>query len=132
MAQASGGSHTALQARRWHLVGNAVSVVVAEWIGQRLADPLRYKYCAGLRDQSFPWEAAPDRALVDNAGALCRRRLQAELDFMVGIQELCGSSSDPCAIGPPPHAGKNPSKAQKNDRMLHTGCTSVLMLDICN
>jgi DNA (cytosine-5)-methyltransferase 1 len=34
---------------RWSLVGNAVSVPVAEWIGSRLRDPGRYDHC---RDRS--------------------------------------------------------------------------------
>lgn len=32
----------AAQRQRWHLVGNAVSVPVAEWLGQRLANPSTY------------------------------------------------------------------------------------------
>ena len=39
------------QAARWGLVGNAVSVPVAKWLGERLAEPHRYKYYLGAKDR---------------------------------------------------------------------------------
>ena len=42
-----------MQAEQWKLIGNAVSVDVARWIGQCLWSPLRYKYAAGAQDYPF-------------------------------------------------------------------------------
>ena len=42
-----------LQAEQWKLIGNAVSVDVARWIGECLNHPWRYKYTAGAQDQPF-------------------------------------------------------------------------------
>lgn len=42
-----------LQAHRWALLGNAVSVPVAAWLGQCLANPFRHKYYLGSKDRKF-------------------------------------------------------------------------------
>ena len=42
-----------MQAEQWKLVGNAVSVDIAKWLGQCLSHPLRHKYSAGIQDQPF-------------------------------------------------------------------------------
>lgn len=39
-----------LQSRRFKLIGNAVSVPVARWLGERLREPHRHKYVTGPRD----------------------------------------------------------------------------------
>ncbi|HRP95479.1 MAG TPA: DNA cytosine methyltransferase [Rhodocyclaceae bacterium] len=44
---------------RWGLVGSAVSVPVAQWIGERLLDPLRYE---PERDHEFPTVGSCPRA----------------------------------------------------------------------
>jgi DNA (cytosine-5)-methyltransferase 1 len=55
------------QAVRWKLVGNAVTVGVAAWLGQRLADPGRYdaseatRLAAGERWPSAAWGADGER-----------------------------------------------------------------------
>ena len=41
------------QTLRWALLGNAVSVDVARWLGQRLAAPFRYKYMLGPKDRKL-------------------------------------------------------------------------------
>ena len=67
---------------RWSLVGSAVSVPVAQWIGDRLASPLAYDLC---RDSGFPaLGKAPKAARFDG-----KRR------FAVRI------STDPLGIRPP-------------------------------
>ncbi|CAL8466241.1 g5777 [Coccomyxa elongata] len=38
---------------RWSLLGNAVSVPVAAWLGERLANPHTHKYVLGPRDRRF-------------------------------------------------------------------------------
>lgn len=43
-----------LQIERWALLGNAVSVNVAKWLGLRLLSPHQLKYSAGSQDQCFP------------------------------------------------------------------------------
>ena len=43
--------HLSTQAKRWQLVGNAVSVPVARWLGERLAQPHRLKYILGAKDR---------------------------------------------------------------------------------
>lgn len=48
--------------RRWALVGNAVSVPVAAWLGRRLADPGRY---TGDRDRPMPARRWPNGARFD-------------------------------------------------------------------
>jgi len=48
------------QAHRWALLGNAVSVQVAAWIGKALMHPHRHKY-QGARDRRFiGMSIAPD------------------------------------------------------------------------
>ena len=42
-----------MQARRFKLIGNAVSVPVARWLGQRLANPYQHKYITGARDKKM-------------------------------------------------------------------------------
>ena len=39
-----------MQGKRCKLIGNAVSVPVARWLGERLREPYRYKYITGPRD----------------------------------------------------------------------------------
>ena len=39
-----------LQTYRWGLLGNAVSVPVAQWIGKALAQPYNHKYVSGPSD----------------------------------------------------------------------------------
>eukprot|EP00850_Spirogloea_muscicola_P005148 SM000023S07604 [mRNA] locus=s23:431536:436657:+ [translate_table: standard] len=41
-------------AARFAMVGNAVSVPVAQWLGERLADPLSHKYVHGESDRALP------------------------------------------------------------------------------
>eukprot|EP00850_Spirogloea_muscicola_P017217 SM000146S00937 [mRNA] locus=s146:39232:39903:+ [translate_table: standard] len=41
-------------AARFTMVGNAVSVPVAQWLGERLADPLWHKYVHGALDRALP------------------------------------------------------------------------------
>ncbi|KAI3428766.1 hypothetical protein D9Q98_007587 [Chlorella vulgaris] len=59
----------AAASKRWDLLGNAVTVPVARWLGERLAHPYQYKY-HGVSTQDRPLEhliaegAAPD-ALAD-------------------------------------------------------------------
>jgi hypothetical protein len=43
----------AVQSERWALLGNAVTVPVAKWLGEQLASPYRHKYCTGARDRSM-------------------------------------------------------------------------------
>lgn len=38
---------------RWALLGNAVSVHVARWLGERLGDPFRHKYMLGPKDRKL-------------------------------------------------------------------------------
>jgi DNA (cytosine-5)-methyltransferase 1 len=59
--------------RRWRLIGNAVSVPVARWIGKRLAAPGRYDEA---RTMSFPDSGWP----------------KAALDIGVGPSRICVSS----------------------------------------
>ena len=47
-----------MQTYRWSLLGNAVSVQVAEWLGQRLAQAHIHKYCLGQKDRQFATPAA--------------------------------------------------------------------------
>lgn len=37
--------------KRWELIGNAVTVHVSRWLGERLAMPYSYKYHFGIRDK---------------------------------------------------------------------------------
>lgn len=48
-----------MQSHRWALLGNAVSVPVAGWIGERLAHPHRHKYMIGSKDRKFITDRAP-------------------------------------------------------------------------
>ncbi|MEO7151693.1 MAG: DNA cytosine methyltransferase [Burkholderiaceae bacterium] len=70
------------KADRWSLVGSAVSVPVAEWLGSRLARPGHYEHS---RDGDFPTTRAPRAARFDG-----KRR------FAVDI------GCDPLGIRPPP------------------------------
>ena len=72
----------ARKADRWSLVGSAVSVPVAEWVGSRLASPARYE---ASRDRDYPAAKVPKAARFDG-----KRR------FAVDI------GSDPLGIRPPP------------------------------
>lgn len=57
----------AAASKRWDLIGNAVTVPVARWLGERLANPYQYKY-HGVGTQDRPLEhllaegAAPEAA----------------------------------------------------------------------
>ena len=42
-----------MQAYRWALLGNAVSVPVAAWVGRALMEPLRLKYVCGPDDHAL-------------------------------------------------------------------------------
>ena len=55
------------------MIGNAVSVPVAEWLGERLASPYSWKYNAGTRDQAFqPAPASSNSLLEVSAEAACQ------------------------------------------------------------
>lgn len=54
----------AVQAARWGLVGNAVSVPVAKWLGERLAEPHRFKYYLGAKDRRMAPEHGAGAARV--------------------------------------------------------------------
>ena len=41
------------QTLRWALLGNAVSVDVGRWLGERLGAPFRYKYMLGPKDRKL-------------------------------------------------------------------------------
>lgn len=70
---------------RWSLVGSAVSVPVAEWIGRRLADPADYD---PARDRAFPTTGgAPRAARFDG---------RTRYSFEIG--------TDPVGVRPPPLA----------------------------
>ncbi|KAK9845815.1 hypothetical protein WJX81_003168 [Elliptochloris bilobata] len=58
-----------LEAKRWALVGNAVSVPVAAWLGERFMEPHRHKYYPGARDRRMPPEAGA--AAPAGAAACC-------------------------------------------------------------
>lgn len=67
---------------RWSLVGSAVSVPVARWVGQRLQEPARYSIS---RDRAFPADRmAPRAARYDG-----KRRFAVEI------------SPDPLGLRPP-------------------------------
>jgi DNA (cytosine-5)-methyltransferase 1 len=68
--------------RRWTLVGNAVSVRVAEWIGTRLGQPLKYD---PARDGRFPSAGILPKAARFDGG----RRYSVEI------------STDPLGLAPP-------------------------------
>jgi DNA (cytosine-5)-methyltransferase 1 len=70
---------------RWSLVGSAVSVPVAKWVGERLACPGRYDAVA---DREYPHSGkAPRAARFDG-----KRRFAVEI------------GSDPLGVRPPPLA----------------------------
>lgn len=71
---------------RWGLVGSAVSVPVAQWVGERLCAPGRYD---AKRDQEFPTATRPPRAA----------RFDGRKRYSVAI------STDPLGIVPPPLLG---------------------------
>ena len=73
------------QARhRWRLVGNAVSVPVAQWIGRRLNDPARYEpeHDVPLR-RGMPWPKAGwnngDGTMISNVSELPVRKRRGRL-----------------------------------------------------
>ena len=51
--------HLSVQMKRWQLVGNAVSVAVARWLGERLAHPHRHKYILSAKDRCMDPGACP-------------------------------------------------------------------------
>ena len=68
---------------RWGLVGSAVSVPVAQWVGMRLREPGRYNE---TRDRAFPAASRPPRAA----------RFDGRNRHAVAI------GTDPLGIAPPP------------------------------
>ncbi|DBA65791.1 TPA: hypothetical protein ACH3X2_002828 [Trebouxia sp. C0005] len=65
------------EAERWALIGNAVTVPVAKWLGERLMQPYRYKYVLGANDRKMQKGSssnastllvAPRDHFLDNAG----------------------------------------------------------------
>ncbi|KAL0049698.1 hypothetical protein WJX82_007869 [Trebouxia sp. C0006] len=65
------------EAERWALIGNAVTVPVAKWLGERLMQPYRYKYVLGANDRKMQKSnssngstllVAPRDHFLDNAG----------------------------------------------------------------
>ena len=59
------------QSERWALLGNAVTVPVAKWLGEQLAHPYRHKYCTGARDRRMDCATntnAGERASAADAG----------------------------------------------------------------
>ena len=54
-----------MQAERWALLGNAVSIPVAKWLGERLMLPFRHKYCVGPLDRPL---LLPPRAPAQQQG----------------------------------------------------------------
>jgi DNA (cytosine-5)-methyltransferase 1 len=73
---------------RWGLVGSAVSVPVARWVGQRLAAPGLYDVRDPRLNADFPTEGKAPRAA----------RFDGKKRFAVGM------SADPLGIRPPPLA----------------------------
>lgn len=74
--------------RRWKLVGNAVSVPVAEWVGRRLAEPGSFD---ASREQTLPtsgswpqaaWGRAGERHAVDITSWPVREPYQDLLEFL--------------------------------------------------
>ena len=57
-----------MQACRWALIGNAVTVPVAKWLGERLMDPCSRKYYVGQKDCKLEAEAALFASLPFHAG----------------------------------------------------------------
>lgn len=47
-----------MQACRWALIGNAVTVPVAKWLGERLMNPCSHKYYVGQKDCKLDAETA--------------------------------------------------------------------------
>jgi len=75
---------------RWRLVGNAVTVSVAEWIGLRLRVPLPYREDDELLDQGSPWptaawnlEMSPNSRRRSNVSKWPVRRHPKRLDLFV-------------------------------------------------
>ncbi|DBA96588.1 TPA: hypothetical protein ACH3X1_015451 [Trebouxia sp. C0004] len=65
------------EAERWALIGNAVTVPVAKWLGERLMQPYRYKYVLGANDRKMQKSnssnastllVAPRDHFLDNGG----------------------------------------------------------------
>jgi DNA (cytosine-5)-methyltransferase 1 len=73
--------------RRWKLVGNAVSVPAAEWIGRRMADPgvpLDYPITSirGTRWPAAAWNMGPGRVGVEASEWPVRRDYKSLADFL--------------------------------------------------
>lgn len=56
------GQKTRRDSERWKLLGNAVTVQVAEWLGRQLIEPYRHKYIPSCDDKRF------DLILSDSTG----------------------------------------------------------------
>ncbi len=68
---ARSGRGRARQAERWALVGNAVSVSVARWLGARLAQPHRHKYFLGAKDRRMLHETRAAHGALSSAPCKC-------------------------------------------------------------
>jgi DNA (cytosine-5)-methyltransferase 1 len=73
--------------RRWKLVGNAVSVPAAEWIGRRMADPgplLDYPVAPidGTRWPTAAWNVGKGRVAVEASEWPVRRSYQSLSEFL--------------------------------------------------
>lgn len=71
------GKGPAPQAHRWALLGNAVSVLVAAWIGKALMHPHRHKY-QGARDRRFIGMNAPPE-VEEGKFTHCERKVPMQL-----------------------------------------------------
>ncbi|PSC75340.1 methylase [Micractinium conductrix] len=63
----------AAASKRWDLLGNAVTVPVARWLGERLANPYQYKY-HGVSTQDRPLETLLVEGAAPEAAAAMRPR----------------------------------------------------------
>ena len=84
-AQADG---FAPQAHRWALLGNAVSVHVAAWIGKALMHPHRHKY-QGARDRRFIGMSVPPEA--EEGGSTHSARASAMQSYQTCTVTRCDS-----------------------------------------
>ena len=83
-----GSGCVASQAERWALLGNAVSVAVARWLGERLRLPHRFKYTAGAQDQCFPIPAGSQEAHDQPSNPAANMHLAQERAFQVQYPAL--------------------------------------------